>query len=225
MTGYLLHHQRTGPVDGPALLMVGSLGTTLAMWEPQAAALSAERPIVRVDIRGHGASPAPEGPYSIAELGTDVAATLDKLGLRRVSICGLSIGGMIGMWLAANAPERVERLIVICTSAHMPDAAAAYRERARTVRSQGSPEPVADGVIGRWFTPAVGGGQPGHRRHVPPDARRDARGGLRRMLRGDRGARSALSAAPHRRADARHRGRRGSRDAGRPRRGDRRGCP
>ena len=160
MAGYLLHHQRTGPVDGPALLMVGSLGTTLAMWEPQAAALSAERPIVRVDIRGHGASPAPEGPYSIAELGTDVAATLDTLGLRRVSICGLSIGGMIGMWLAANAPERVERLIVICTSAHMPDAAAAYRERARMVRSQGSPEPVADGVIGRWFTPAWAAANP-----------------------------------------------------------------
>jgi 3-oxoadipate enol-lactonase len=154
MTGYVLHHERTGPTDGPALLMVGSLGTTLAMWEPQATALSAERPIVRVDVRGHGGSPAPAGAYSIAELGADVAATLDALGLRRVSVCGLSIGGMIGMWLAANAPERVDQLIVICTSAHMPDAAGAYRERAQTVRAHGSPEPVADGVLGRWFTPA-----------------------------------------------------------------------
>ena len=151
MTAYVLNHERTGPADGPALLMVGSLGTTLEMWEPQAAALTAERPIVRVDVRGHGGSPAPEGPYAIAELASDVAATLDELGLRRVSICGLSIGGMIGMWLAANAPERVERLVVICTSAHMPDAAAAYRERAQTVREYGSPEPVADGVLGRWF--------------------------------------------------------------------------
>ena len=134
--------------------MIGSLGTTLAMWDPQAAALSAERTIVRVDVRGHGASPVPLGPYSIAELATDVAATLDELGLRRVSICGLSIGGMIGMWLAANAPERVERLILICTSAHMPEAADAYRERAQTVRAYGSLDPVADGVLGRWFTPA-----------------------------------------------------------------------
>ncbi len=154
MTAYLLHHERSGPADGPVLLMVGSLGTTLAMWEPQVAALASERPTVRLDVRGHGGSPVPDGPYSIAELGADVVATLDELGLQRVSLCGLSIGGMIGMWLAANAPERVERLIVICSSAHMPNAAGAYRERAQTVRARGSTESVADGVLGRWFTPA-----------------------------------------------------------------------
>jgi 3-oxoadipate enol-lactonase len=159
MTGYVLHHEAAGA--GDVLLLVGSLGTTLAMWDPQVAALSADRRTVRVDVRGHGGSPAPAGPYSIAELGTDVVATLDQLGIARASICGLSIGGMTGMWLAAHAPERVERLIVMCTSAHMPDAADAYRERARTVREHGSVEPVADGVIGRWFTPDWADRHPG----------------------------------------------------------------
>ncbi len=154
MTAVLLHHERSGPADAPALLLIGSLGTTLAMWDPQVAALAEQRSVVRVDVRGHGRSPAPPGAYSIAELAMDVTVTLDQLGIRRISVCGLSIGGMIGMWLAANAPERVARLIVICTSAHMPEAAAAYRDRARTVRSEGNPEPIADGVLERWFTPA-----------------------------------------------------------------------
>ena len=182
MTGHVLHHQATGATDGDVLLMVGSLGTTLAMWDPQVSALSADRSIVRVDVRGHGGSPVPTGPYSIADLGNDVVTTLDELGISRVSICGLSIGGMIGMWLSAHAPERVERLIVICTSAHMPEAADAYRERARTVRDAGSTEPVADGVLGRWFTPDWTAGASGDGRRVPPDARRDSRRGLRRML-------------------------------------------
>jgi 3-oxoadipate enol-lactonase len=154
MTGLILHHERSGPADAPELLFVGSLGTTLEMWDAQVAALADRRALVRVDVRGHGRSPAPGGAYSIGELATDVVATLDALRIRRISVCGLSIGGMIGMWLAAHVPERVERLVLICTSAHMPAASDAYRDRARTVRSHGSPEPVADGVLERWFTPA-----------------------------------------------------------------------
>ncbi len=154
MTGLILHHERTGAVDGPALLLVGSLGTTLQMWDPQVAALAERRSLVRVDVRGHGRSPAPGGAYTIAELAMDVAATLDHLGIGRIAVCGLSVGAMIGMWLAAHAPDRVERLVLICTSSHMPDAAVAYRDRARVVRSQGSTEPIADGVLERWFTPS-----------------------------------------------------------------------
>jgi 3-oxoadipate enol-lactonase len=152
MAGLILYHERTGPADAPGLLLVGSLGTTLEMWDPQVAALAGRRSLVRVDVRGHGRSPAPAGAYSIAELAMDVAATLDQLGIRRIAVCGLSIGGMIGMWLAAHAPDRVERLALICTSSHMPEAAAAYRDRAQVVRSEGSTEPIADGVIERWFT-------------------------------------------------------------------------
>lgn len=124
------------------------------MWDPQVSALADRLALVRVDVRGHGLSPAPSGAYSIPELGMDVVATLDEMGIERISVCGLSIGGMIGMWLAANVPARVDRLILICTSSHMPAAADAYRERARVVRAQGSTESIADGVIDRWFTPS-----------------------------------------------------------------------
>ena len=188
MTGYVLHHERAGSADEPGLLMVGSLGTTLAMWDPVLEGLSPDRAIVRVDVRGHGRSPVPDGPYSIAELGMDVVATLDELGLQQVSVCGLSIGGMIAMWVAANAPERIDRVVLICTSAHMPAAADAYRERARVVRASGSTESVADAVLARWFDGALGATACGHRRGVPSGARRDPGGGLRRMLRGARGA-------------------------------------
>jgi 3-oxoadipate enol-lactonase len=144
-----VYHETTGPPAAP-LLMGGSLGTSLKMWEPQLELAPGLR-LIRFDLRGHGRSPVPEGPYSIAELGSDVIELMDRIGLDRASYCGLSIGGMIGQWLAINAPERIDRLILICTAAHLPP-----REnwigRAATVRSAGSPEAVADAVIGRWFT-------------------------------------------------------------------------
>lgn len=146
-----LHHIDVG--SGPALLLGGSLGTTHAMWSAQTAALSASRRVVAFDHRGHGASPEPAGPYAIADLGADVLALADRLGLRRFSYCGLSIGGMVGQWLAAHARERVERLVLICTAAHLGPAAA-WRERAAMVRAAGSPEPIADAIVARWLTPA-----------------------------------------------------------------------
>ena len=112
--------------------------------------------MIRFDHRGHGGSPVPNGPYTIDELGGDVVTMLDRLGLARVSYCGLSIGGMVGLWLGINAPERIDRLILLCTAAHLPPASA-WRERAAAVREAGSPEVVADAVLGRWFTPGVRG--------------------------------------------------------------------
>jgi 3-oxoadipate enol-lactonase len=151
MTSVELHHECAGPEAGRALLFGGSLGTTLAMWEPQLAQLSSHTRVIRFDHRGHGGSPAPDGPYTIEELGGDVLALLDRLGLARASYCGLSIGGMVGQWLAINAPERIERLVLICTSAHLPPAGA-WRQRAATVREARTPEVVADAVLARWFT-------------------------------------------------------------------------
>jgi 3-oxoadipate enol-lactonase len=106
--------------------------------------------VVRYDHRGHGGSPVPAGPSTIEDLGRDLVHLLDHLGLDRVSLCGLSLGGMVGMWIASNAPERIDRLVLCCTAARMahPDDFAA---RARTVREQGI-EPIADSLIGRWFT-------------------------------------------------------------------------
>jgi 3-oxoadipate enol-lactonase len=106
---------------------------------------------LRYDHRGHGGSTVPLGPYKIEDLGRDVLVLLDRLEVERFSFCGLSIGGMVGMWLADEAPERIERLVVCCTSARFaPDV---YDSRARTVRADGVGA-VADAVLERWFTPA-----------------------------------------------------------------------
>jgi 3-oxoadipate enol-lactonase len=146
-----LYSEQAGAPDAPALVLGSSLGTTLEMWDPQLEALSAGHRLVRFDHRGHGRSPVPPGPYSIDELGRDVLGLLDRLELARISYCGLSLGGMVGMWLAINAPERIDRLVLICTSAHLPPASG-WHERAATVRAADSSEAVADAVIARWFT-------------------------------------------------------------------------
>lgn len=160
MTPVELNFDDSGPPDAPPLLMGGSLGTTLAMWEPQLGALTGAARVVRFEHRGHGGSPVPAGPYTIDDLGGDVVALMDRLGIERASYCGLSIGGMVGQWLAINAPERVDRVILICTAAYLPPAEA-WSDRAAAVRAAGSPEVVADGVLGRWFTPAYAEREPG----------------------------------------------------------------
>ncbi|HEX3835025.1 MAG TPA: 3-oxoadipate enol-lactonase [Solirubrobacteraceae bacterium] len=158
MTPVALHHEQTGSADAPVLLMGGSLGTNLAMWDPQLPVLTG-RHVIRFDHRGHGRSPAPPGPYSIADLGADVLALIDRLGIERADYCGLSIGGMVGQWLAINAPQRIGRLVLICTSPDTlnPDA---FQDRARTVRDAGSTEVVADAVVANWFTQPYADGHP-----------------------------------------------------------------
>jgi len=147
-----LHHDVTGPDGGHVVLMGGSLGTTLDMWDAQAGPLSERFRVVRFDHRGHGGSPVPPGPYSIADLGGDVLALLDALAVERASYCGISIGGMVGIWLAAHAPERVERLALVCTAAHLPPPEA-WEERAAEVEAAGTTAVVAETVLGRWLTP------------------------------------------------------------------------
>lgn len=133
------------------LVLSGSLGTTTAMWDPLLAHLDGT-PTLAYDHRGHGSAPVPRGPYSLADLGGDVIAMLDARGLRTVDFCGLSLGGMVGMWLAAHHSERIERLVLCCTAAHLnPDS---YATRAREVRAAGSVEQLADTVLERWLTPA-----------------------------------------------------------------------
>jgi 3-oxoadipate enol-lactonase len=132
-------------------VLSNSLGTTLAMWEEQAQAMGERFRLLRYDHRGHGGSPVSPNPYKIDDLGRDVLALLDLLEVERFSFCGLSIGGMVGMWLAGEAPERVERLVLCCTSARFaPDV---FDTRARTVRAEGM-SAIADAVVERWFTPA-----------------------------------------------------------------------
>jgi 3-oxoadipate enol-lactonase len=153
-----LNYRVDGPPDGPVIVLSHALGLSLAMWDPQLERLTQVFRVVRYDHRGHGGSPAPAGPYRIEDLGRDLIHLLDRLELNRVSFCGLSLGGMVGMWIASNVPERIDRLVLCCTAARMlrPDDFAA---RARTVREHGV-EPIADSLIGRWFTPAFPASHP-----------------------------------------------------------------
>jgi 3-oxoadipate enol-lactonase len=146
-----LHHVTSGPADAPVLVLSGSLGSTLDMWRPQLEPLSERFRVIAVDHRGHGGSPAPAGPYRMSELAGDVVALLDSLGIDRVAWCGLSMGGMVGMCLAAEHPERISRLILCCTSAYFPDKTP-WRERIAAV-ADGGTAPIAGTVVARWFTP------------------------------------------------------------------------
>lgn len=146
-----LAHRLDGPEDARALVLSGSLGTTAALWDRQADALARSFRILRYDHRGHGASEAPPGPYTIRGLAEDVIALLDELQLARVSFCGLSLGGAVALVLAVDFPERVERLVLACTAARFLDEKT-WRERAALVRAEGTAG-IADATLARWFTP------------------------------------------------------------------------
>lgn len=141
-----------GPADGPSVVLSGSLGSDMRMWEPQVPALAgAGYRVVRYDHRGHGGSPVPPGPYSLADLGSDVLALLDRLRVRRAHFVGLSLGGMVGMWLGRHAPDRLRTLTLCCTSAELGPPSG-WADRAAVVRAQGTGA-VAAAAVGRWFTP------------------------------------------------------------------------
>lgn len=144
-----LHHRLDGPEGASVLVLSSSLGTTHEMWEPQLPALSRSFRVLRYDHPGHGGSPL--GPRTIDGLASAVLELLDELAFRTVAFCGLSLGGMVGMWLGANAPERIERLVLACTAPHLPPPEL-LQERADTVRAHGV-EAIADAVVARWFTP------------------------------------------------------------------------
>jgi 3-oxoadipate enol-lactonase len=146
-----LHHAEHGSAGAPVLVLGTSLGTTVTMWDPQVPHLADEHHVVVLDHRGHGGSEVVAGPATIDDLGADVLAKLDLLGVDRFAWVGLSLGGMVGMWLASNVPDRVERLALLCTAAHLPPASA-WHDRAATVRANGTAA-VAEAVVARWFTP------------------------------------------------------------------------
>ncbi len=154
-----LNYLLEGPDDAPVLVLSNSLGTSIEMWDDQAPVLGDRFRLLRYDTRGHGRSPAPPGPYAIGDLGGDVIRLLDRLGIERASFCGLSVGGMTGMWLAAEAPERVERLVLLCTSALLGPKGV-WDERIATATERGITT-LVDGVIERWFTPAFCQENPG----------------------------------------------------------------
>jgi 3-oxoadipate enol-lactonase len=144
---YSLH----GRESAPTLVLSNSLGTTQELWSRQLPALAEHFRVITYDHPGHGASALPDQPCSVEALARGLLELLDELGLERVSLCGVSLGGMVGMAIALQAPERVERLVLACTSAYLGPRDA-WMERARVVRADGM-EAIADTVVGRWFTP------------------------------------------------------------------------
>lgn len=156
-----LNYLLEGPAQAPVLVLSNSLGTDLHMWDAQMAAFTEHFRVLRYDTRGHGQSLVTEGPYSIEQNGRDVLALLDALNIERAFFCGLSMGGLIGQWLAINAPQRLQRVVLCNTAAKIgnPDV---WNPRIETVLRDGAAAMLAlrDGSIARWFTPAFAAAQP-----------------------------------------------------------------
>jgi len=142
-----------GIPGSPFLVLSPSLGTTTMLFEPQEGILAPHFRMVRHDLPGHGHSRPPEEPVSVESIANGVLGVLDALDAERASFCGVSLGGMVCMWLGANAPQRVDRLVLASTGAKLGRREDFYA-RAELVRDAGSTAAVVDGVRERWFTPA-----------------------------------------------------------------------
>jgi 3-oxoadipate enol-lactonase len=144
-----------GPDGAPVLVLANPIGTTRAIWAAQVPVLREHFRLLRFELRGHGEpgarSAAPPGPYSIAGLGTDVLGLMRDYGVTTAAYCGISLGGMIGLWLAANAPERISSLVVCCAAITPMPSRQAWLDRAALARSAGL-APISEMVPPRWFT-------------------------------------------------------------------------
>lgn len=153
LTDVTLNYQIDGNASAPPLLLSNSLGTSFEMWEPQMAALSARFRVIRYDSRGHGRSSVTPGPYTIEQVATDAVGLLDALDVPRAHFCGLSMGGMVGMWLGVNAPQRIDRLVLANTAAKI-GTSELWNARIEAVR-QGGMASIASAVLARWFSPPL----------------------------------------------------------------------
>ncbi len=148
--GCIIHTEIEGPERAPVLMLSNSLGTNLHMWDEQVAPLAGHFRLLRYDRRGHGKSSVPKGPYSMERLGRDVIAVLDGLGIEKINWCGLSMGGMVGQWLGANAANRIDKLILSNTSCYFPDKTV-WDGRIKLVREKGLAN-IVEANMERWFT-------------------------------------------------------------------------
>jgi 3-oxoadipate enol-lactonase len=149
--GAQVHFELSGPASAPVLMFSNSLGTNLTMWTPQVEVLGQRYRVLRYDTRGHGQSAVTPGPYKIPQLANDVLGLLDRLGIEKVSFCGLSMGGMIGMTLALRVPDRVRKVILCCTAPKL-GSAETWNARIASVQ-KGGMAAVTDAVLERWYTP------------------------------------------------------------------------
>ena len=147
-----LHYETSGLSAGEVLVLSNSVGSNLHMWDKVLPRLESAFRVVRYDTRGHGRSSTPPGPYTINRLGYDLLFLLDHLGIGRANVCGLSMGGMVAMWLGIYAPQRLRRLILANTGAHIgtPEI---WAQRIATVQNSGMAA-LAGVMLERWFTPS-----------------------------------------------------------------------
>jgi len=151
--GTRLYYRLEGREDQPVLVFSHSLGCDHGQWDPQVPGLLQRFRVLRYDLRGHGASDVAFGDYTIKRLARDVVDLTAALGIERFAFCGLSLGGMLGQWLGANAPERLTNLVLANTSPKMANPVA-MEERRLLVLSRGMPA-IADAVLGRFFSDAM----------------------------------------------------------------------
>jgi 3-oxoadipate enol-lactonase len=156
--GCPLHVQVEGREGAPLLMLSNSLGTNLHMWDDQAPEFAKHFRLVRYDRRGHGKSGVPKGPYSMERFGRDVLSILDALKIKTVNWCGLSMGGMVGQWLGANAPNRIEKLVLSNTNFNYADKTP-WNDRIKFVQEKGLGELVGLNME-RWFTKNFRGSAP-----------------------------------------------------------------
>jgi 3-oxoadipate enol-lactonase len=142
-----------GPVDAPVITLSHSLATTLEMWRPQMQALLNRFRVLRYDVRGHGESEVPPGPYTLRQLAEEVRGLLAEIGIRRTHFVGLSMGGMIGQQLALDYPQLVESLVLADTlSAYPPEAKSMWWGRINAASGPHGMEPLVEPTMSRWFT-------------------------------------------------------------------------
>ncbi len=155
---FVVPYRLEGPEGAPILVLSNSLGTNRSLWEPQMPAFRSRLRVLRYEYPGHGINPAPAGPYSIEELGGIVVGLLDHLGIERASLCGISLGGMVSMWVASRHASRVNRLVLVATAPSLPPSKS-WLERAAQVRSEGTSS-LLSALSERWFTPEQRESQP-----------------------------------------------------------------
>lgn len=152
--GCRIAYRFDGPEDFPVLVLSNSIATNLHMWDRQVPALTQHFRVLRYDTRGHGQSDAPNGPYSLDRLGRDVVELLDALAIGCAHFCGLSLGGFVGQWLAINAPDRLDRLVLSNTSPYLGPAPQ-WDDLIATVLAAKDLSAMADMFIGNWFPAAM----------------------------------------------------------------------
>jgi 3-oxoadipate enol-lactonase len=145
-----LHYEEVG--SGPPVVLIHGLADDHRLWRYQVPTLATRFRTIAIDIRGHGSSPKPPGPYSVPLFAADVVALLDQLGIERASFIGLSMGGGISQTLALQHAERVQSIALVSTSSTFPQTTRdRFHSRAATAEGEGM-EPIVESLIERWFS-------------------------------------------------------------------------